>query len=80
MEKYKFLIFDETMDEPIHKVTNVSNKIVKIINEALSTINDETVIISHVLINKDLKIQFSVIEKINGEQYLTHILTIQPNI
>lgn len=79
MEKYKFAIFDSTMSEPVFKDTNVSDKIVKTIGEALQSINDSTITISPVMVTKDLNVSFSIIEKIDDKQYLTHRLILQPN-
>jgi hypothetical protein len=79
MEKYKFAIFDETMSEPVFKDTNISDKIVKTISDALQSINDNTITVSPVMVTKELNVTFSIIENIDGKQYLTHRLIIQPN-
>ena len=78
MEKYKFLVFDAKTTESTEVESSVNNELVKKLQEVFKSINDNNITVSPISINpNDLSVGWGIIETIDGQQRLTHHLTLK---
>ncbi len=78
MEKYKFLVYNPKNMESEYRESSVSDELVKKLDEVLNSFNNDNITVSPLVIDPDdLSVRWSIIEKINGVQRLTHYVSLK---